>query len=204
MNNEDVFTLEPFTKDQPRFYILEAGGKRFQFDVHGLMEYMVSSGDFSNPYTRNPLTPWTLERLKQAFLKHCPLNTFTLTPSTDMIRFSQEIHQQREHSRQQLASVRVVMEDVADNVRTIVNQCPLLNAHDTLHYINTIMLPSICSVYNESVILSPNETQSFLEDIIHCCVDVPDTHRYLFNYFTDTLRFMIHLMLHGDIVTAPQ
>jgi hypothetical protein len=65
VNDKCAFTLEPMSRWCYRFVHIVTENQIFQFDPDLLTEYMLTSGQFRNPFTRTPFNNVELNRLTQ-------------------------------------------------------------------------------------------------------------------------------------------
>jgi hypothetical protein len=86
VNDEDLFTCESKTRQDPRTYFaLEEAGKVYWFDAPSLWSWMMRSLTPVNPYTKTPLSNDTRRRLREWGWKARPVMDAT-TPEDILIR----------------------------------------------------------------------------------------------------------------------
>jgi len=88
INDDDFYTLEPFTAVEILFHFREADSRSmYRFRPKSLILYMLTTGVFENPYTRSVFTVVDLQDLQRAYSASINTSDTRTLPPTDQIHF---------------------------------------------------------------------------------------------------------------------
>ena len=179
VNSTDVFTMEPFGQSEGRFRV-RSGTKIYRFNHSTLLEYMVSTGKFQNPFTRQPLAASDLTRLRNyvfrpgniRILKSIQLGDAILTPNTNMTEFKHEIRRRRLDQREHVSALQYVMEQTAvifEHIHGLAISVP--EDMDTAHQVMTafihVLVPTLREQLRHLASLNSQLTHSLIVKYLH-------------------------------------
>lgn len=152
INDKDPFTLEDIAllPQEDIFYIRARPYKRYAFHCQNLLTFLLKTGQYKNPFTRESFSTWDLKRLKKQHFDRFPHdqimymdNNHYFTRNHDLSEVQMSIFLQQQENE----NVQAIQEETEDRLSELINelQSPI-NNHET---ITIAMLMHALSVWDE-------------------------------------------------------
>lgn len=188
VNHDDFITLDKI--QSPVVFDIKDHGKMqvFLFHPRNLLEYMLRSGQFTNPFTRQPVSDYDLKRLLMSYSKFTeetntdPLTTtigiyeHQLTKYTDILNMKTIITRQRADEHQLSELDRYIRERCSDIVEIILDIVMNLPYEDTeaigdvikeaVRYIHYHLFARFIESFRHMHILDNRRAKLYLKNIL--------------------------------------